>query len=327
METPAGSDRRDSQQTFISLLQLDPAPMETPPETDKDLPPLPLEAPGRRASTVSGPTAGGLGLGAGGHGAMYYLARVQRYSSYAMSVFTSLHLASVSLIPFATRSVAGSETYLLMAREMYQTPVAEPLLVALPVVAHVGSGVALRLLRRRQNVKRYGGATPGTYALHRRARAGARPGSGVRPWPPLSYVSLSGYALAAVYAAHVAVNRLVPLAAEGDSASVGLGYVAHGFARHPGVSLAAYAGLIAAGCGHMVWGMAKWLGLAPSTGESAALDGEMRRRRRHWLGVHGVALGAATLWAAGGLGIVARGGPAEGWLGGAYDDMFARVGL
>ncbi|KND92482.1 hypothetical protein TOPH_02732, partial [Tolypocladium ophioglossoides CBS 100239] len=342
METPGQSDRRDSQQTPISLLQLDPSPMDTPSpsESDRELRLGPDEALDSSAGGVrSGPTAGAPGLsGSGSHGAIYYLTRIQRYSSYAMSIFTSLHLANVSLIPAVTRSVAGSETYLLMTREIYQTSVAEPLLVALPVLAHVGSGVALRLLRRWQNMKRYGGGTPGMYALHRLlrggdAKSGSRGGSGVRLWPPLSYISISGYVFTIFYSAHAFVNRVLPLAVEGDSSNIGLAYVAHGFARHPVAARVAYAGLIAVGCGHMVWGMAKWLGAAPSTRgwrgkESVVVDRRTKRqRRRKCLSVHGVALAVAAAWAVGGLGTVARGGPAAGWVAKVYDDLFARVGM
>lgn len=262
------------------------------------------------------------------------MTRVQRYSSYAVSIFTSLHLANVSLIPLVTRSVAGSETYLLMTREIYQTSVAEPLLVALPVVAHIGSGLALRLLRRWQNMKRYDGGTPGMYALHRRMQGDARPASrGVRLWPPMSYISISGYVFALLYSAHVFVNRVLPLAIDGDSSNIGLAYVAHGFARRPGLSLAAYVGLIGAGCGHMVWGMARWLGLSPSTRgwagrEGVMVDGKTRKqRRRQWIGVHGAALALAALWAAGGLGVVARGGAAQGWIATAYDRLLAAARL
>ncbi len=246
-----------------------------------------------------------------------------------MSVFTSLHLANVSLIPAVQRAVPSSETYLLMTREIYQTALTEPLLVALPVLAHVGAGVGLRLLRRRQNMRRYGGATPAMYALHAQ-RAG---GAALSLWPPLSYISASGYALSVFYAAHVFANRVLPLAVEGDSANIGLAYVAHGFARHPVVAGAAYGGLIALGMGHMVWGMARWWGAAPSTrgwlgSSAAAVDKATKRTRRNrWLQVHGVAVLAAAAWAVGGLAVVARGGLQDGWVGKVYDDMLARVGL
>lgn len=260
--------------------------------------------------------------------------RLQKYSSYAIGIFTTLHLANVSLIPVITRSVPGSETYLLMTREIYQTSITEPLLVALPVIAHVGSGIALRLLRRWQNMKRYGGGTPGMYALHRmRDALSGKDVSTVRLWPMLSYISISGYAFTLFYGAHVFMNRILPLAVEGDSSNIGLGYVAHGFARHPFTSRLAYLGLLATASGHMVWGLAKWFGVAPSTRgwtgkESVVVDKKTKRtRRRKWLGVHGVALGVMALWAIGGLGIVARGGLTEGWVGKVYDGLFGSVGM
>ncbi|PHH60174.1 hypothetical protein CDD81_2060 [Ophiocordyceps australis] len=338
MDNPGRLERRDSQQTFISLLQLEPSPIESPIESpsdvEKPLPELPDEASDKdeRARVKRSSISGGFGLT--GSNAMYYLARIQRYSSYAMGIFTSLHLASVSLIPLATRSVAGSEAYLLAAREIYQTPVSEPLLVAVPAIAHVGSGIALRLLRWRHNLRRYGGATPGMYALHRLSldRSDSRRKS-ISLWPSVSAIALSGYAFAVFLSAHVCVNRLLPLAVQGDSADIGLAYVAHGFARRPVVSLAAYVGLIGTGSGHMVWGMAKWLGLAPSTRgwrgkESVMVERQTRRqRRRRWMLVHGIAMGVATLWAAGGLGVVARGGRAMGWIAKVYDELFARTWL
>lgn len=259
--------------------------------------------------------------------------RTQRLSSYAMAVFTSLHLANVSLIPAITRSVAGSETYLLMTREIYQTSITEPLLVALPVVAHVGSGVALRLLRRWQNMKRYGGSTPGLHALQKLRHEQNRGTSSL--WPPLSYISISGYVFAVFYGAHVVMNRALPLAVEGDSSNIGLAYVAHGFARHPVVAGCAYVGLIAAASGHMVWGAARWLGWAPSTrswfggeGPAGPLDKSTKRqRRKRWFALQGAVVGTVALWAVGGMGVVSRGGLADGWVGKLYDGMFARVGL
>ncbi|KAG5922920.1 hypothetical protein E4U42_005142 [Claviceps africana] len=328
------------------LLELDPSPMDSPSIASLDSDVLlsdESEDGGRmgvvpRETTLSGGTARAPGLhGHGGRSAIFYLTRLQKYSSYAMGLFTGLHLANVSLIPAMTRTVPGSEAFLLMTREIYQTPLAEPMVVFLPVLAHVGSGVALRLLRRWQNMKRYGGRTPGLHALGqlRDSLSGTSPGGGaVRLWPRLSWISVSGYALTACYGAHAFVNRALPLLVEGDSSDIGLAYVAHGFARHPLASWAAYLALLGAAAGHMVWGMARWLGRAPSTdswrGERGvvAADKKTRRaRRRQWLGVHGVSVGVAALWAVGGLGVVARGGLAEGWVGKVYDVLFERVGL
>src|SRR5687768_8732809 len=228
--------------------------------------------------------------------------RIQRYSSYAFSLFTTLHLANVSLIPAITRSVPGSETYLLMTREIYQTSISEPLLVGFPVLAHVGSGIALRLLRRRENQRRYGSATPAMRALHRSRAMEDSTGSlgsskAWSPWPSLSWISASGYAFTVFFSAHVFTNRVLPLLVDGDSSNIGLAYVAHGFARHPAVSWAAYLGLLGVGCGHMVWGAFKWLGIAPSTdgwnGRAGLLvdKSTRRQRRRKWVAVQGFSAG------------------------------------
>lgn len=178
------------------------------------------------------------------------------------------------------------------------------------------------------------------YALYRaqtgktsRTTAYNSSGSAARIWPPLSYISASGYAFAVFLAAHVGVNRVLPLQVEGDSSNIGLAFVAHGFARHPTLSWLAYTGLLLVGCGHMVWGAAKWLGYAPtamswSGSGSKAIDKKTRQRRRMvWWGLHGATFGAFVVWAAGGLGIVARGGLTTGWVGKLYDDLLDKIPL
>ncbi|KAK3937576.1 hypothetical protein QBC46DRAFT_267245 [Diplogelasinospora grovesii] len=336
---PRSPRSKASQDTLISLLQLDPLPIDLEePDTDKELPPLPAGEAAVDLTTASRAptTTTSVGLsGSGGHGAIYYLTRIQRYSSYAFSIFAALHVATTSVIPLVAGSVPASESYLLLAREVYQTSVSEPLLVGLPIVAHVGSGIALRLLRRSHNVRRYGGTTSRQQTRGQNVR-------GPWQWPSysysysrsFSYIALSGYGFAAALVSHVAMNRGLPLAVEGDSANIGLAYVAHGFARHPTISWLAYAALLGLGCGHMIWGWARWLGLAqragwhlghPPTG-NAGLDKQVRRRRRRMLLLINAAAAAATaVWAAGGLGIVARGGPQLGWLGKLYDGLYDSV--
>lgn len=314
--------------SVLSMMHLEPSPMmesspaasiidekEEEEEEEEETKSLAESRYSRRS--LGGTSTSTLGLHDSSRGTIFWLTRVQKYSSYAMSLFTSLHLANVSLIPASTGSVDASEAYLLMTREIYQTTLAEPFLVILPFFAHIGSGIALRLVRRTENVRRYGR---------------------VSPWPELSWISTSGYAFTLFYSAHVAMNRLLPLAVEGDSSNIGLAYVAHVFARHPAVAKIAYGGLIGVGASHMVWGAARWLGLAPSTrgwlqprhskNQSVIVDRKTRReRRRKWFGVQGVALGVAAAWAIGGIGVVSRGGASEGWVGNTYDALFTRVGL
>lgn len=95
----------------------------------------------------------------------------------------------------------------------------------------------------------------------------------------------------------------------------------------------AYTGLLAVGCGHMVWGAAKWLGLAPTAmgwggSGSRVIDNKTRKqKRRAWWALHGVSAAVFGVWAAGGLGVVARGGLTDGWVGKLYDDLFSSIPL
>ncbi|ROT41591.1 DUF1691-domain-containing protein [Sodiomyces alkalinus F11] len=335
------------QDALDPLSQLEPSPIESPvllPSVDNladenlqdlhDLPedstttPLDQSTASVSSTTVSSPTST-LGLSGTSHGAIYYLTRIQRYSSYLIPVFTSIHLTTTSLIPLLSRSVPASESYLLQAREIYQTPLSEPHLVVLPIAAHVASGLAIRLIRRARNLRRYYGVPP---------TARKPVPSGPRIWPPVSGIAVSGYVFTAALAAHAAVNRVLPLLVEGHSADVGLAFVGHGFARHPALAWSAYAVLLVAGCGHMVWGAAKWAGMAPvGLGLRGALgyappaewvdDTTLvrRRRRRVWWAIQGAAAAFAAVWAAGGLGVVARGGLVEGWVGKIYDGLYDAV--
>lgn len=151
----------------------------------------------------------------------------------------------------------ASESYLLLAREIYQTPLSEPLLVALPVVVHIGAGIATRLIRRSQNLKRYYGDDH----HHRKGSVPAKQTPTLRSgWPTFSYIAASGYGFTAIFAAHAFMNRGLPLLVEGDSANIGLAFVAHGFAKHPVISWTSFVSLIGLGVGHMVWGGRSGLG-------------------------------------------------------------------
>ncbi|KAI2470672.1 DUF1691-domain-containing protein [Annulohypoxylon bovei var. microspora] len=327
---PRHLNPRASQETLISLLHLDPSPIDNGSAYDKELPPLPEEASQYSNSSLkSSPPASTstLGLSGSGRGPIYYLSRIQRYSSYTFSFFAGLHVANTSLFPLIYQSVPYSEPFLLMARELYQTPLTEPLLVGLPVIAHITSGVAIRLLRRRQNLKRYGGATPGVWALHHSNPSSNRKNT-IRIWPPLNYISISGYVFVGLLASHVGINRILPLVVDGDSSNIGLQFVAHGFSRQPLPPWIAYSLLLSVGVGHMVWGWARWLDLAPPANwKKITVDRQMRkRRRRAWWGVQAVAVGLAAFWAAGGLGVVAIAGPAEGWLATVYDNIYSAAG-
>ena len=313
-------DRRAStasQDTFISLQQLDPSPIDTPPELEKQLEDYPPSSPSPpKRSAV-------LGLSGGGHSSVYYcmfsrpttqfaltslVTRLQKYSSYAFTIFASFHITNTSIIPLLTQSVQASDSSLLLTRPYYQSIPLEPLLITLPIATHILSGLWLRIHRRNANLARYGAANISVSDRFQR---------GLKIWPNMSWSSLSGYVLTPLVLGHSFVNRLLPWIYEGGSSNVGLGFVSHGFAKHPFVAGTGYAALVAVGAGHFVWGVARWNGWVPV--------GSDKKAKRSWWTINGIAVALGALWMAGGLGVVGRGGLEGGWIGKAYDDLYSKV--
>ncbi|KAI1149090.1 hypothetical protein F4825DRAFT_67550 [Nemania diffusa] len=328
----ASLHHKASQETLASLVHLDPRPIDT----EKELPPLPDDSIDSSTSTLISPSrnsASSLGLSGSGRGPIFYLTRIQRYSSYTFTFFTGLHLVNTSLVPLVYQSVPYSEPFLLMTRELYQTPLTEPLLIGLPVLAHVVSGMTIRLLRRNQNKKRYhGDSSPIFWDLVRSKTSLSSSSTSHSPssriWPVFSRIAASGYVFAALLTSHVVMNRVLPLVVDGDSSNIGLAYVAHGFARHAPSAYAAYVLLLSVGVGHMVWGMARWLDVAPPANwKKVTVHKPLRsRRRRAWWAVNATAASLTLLWAAGGLGVVARAGPAQGWIASVYNGIYEFAG-
>ncbi len=314
-------DRRAStasQDTFVSLQQLDPSPIDTPPELDEEVVHEAYSPPKSSAT---------LGFSGRGHGSVYYcnrllstmassmtnrhlVTRLQKYSSYAFTVFASFHITNTSLIPLLTRSVPASESYLLLTRPYYQSFPFEPLLITLPIATHILSGLALRIHRRNATLVRYGASHLSSSERFKRR---------LKVWPTVSWSSASGYVLAPLVLGHAFVNRLLPWIYEGGSSSVGLGFVSHGFAKHPFVAWIGYGALVAIGAGHFVWGIARWNGWV--------LVGDGKKAKRRWWAINGIATAVMTLWMAGGLGVVGRGGLTEGWIGTGYNNLYAQIPL
>ncbi|KAF2647263.1 hypothetical protein K491DRAFT_614870 [Lophiostoma macrostomum CBS 122681] len=295
-ETPDGGEG------LMGLTEVEPSPVEETPAEFKDDYFPPSQPQGSRTST----------LGLGNHGPAYYLHRVQKYSSYAFTVFASFHIANTSIIPLLTKSVTESNRYLLLTRPYYQSALTEPLLVGLPLIAHIGSGMALRFYRRRQALRRYGAETHGDKRKI--------------PWPPLSGTSLLGYLLVPIAGFHVWSSRILPLYMHGDSSMISLSYISHGFSLHPFISFAGFSALIGIGAWHITWGWARWLGYAPNQITDTDSRRHLRRKRR-WYIVNAVAAAVAGLWMGGGLGIVGRGGKTIGWIGREFDELYNSMPL
>lgn len=126
--------------------------------------------------------------------------------------------------------------------------------------------------------------------------------------------------------AHAFVNRILPLWQEGGNANIGLEYVSHGFARHPIVSYAVYVPFLGVMSWHVVWGWAKWLNWNPDQVVQGGYEGQQRKKRRWW-SLNAISAAVALTWMAGGLGIVGRGGAAQGWLAKEYDGLFGSIPL
>ena len=135
----------------------------------------------------------------------------------------------------------------------------------------------------------------------------------------MSWASVSGYILTPLVVGHAVVNRTIPWIYDGGSSGVGLSFVSHGFAKHPFLAWSGYAALIGVGVGHFVWGIARWNNWVPI--------GSDKKAKRRWWTLHGISAAITLLWMAGGLGVVGRGGKAEGWIGKGYDVLYSKIPL
>ncbi|KAK8172158.1 hypothetical protein BKA80DRAFT_195371, partial [Phyllosticta citrichinensis] len=305
-----GPPAPDAASEVFSLLELDPAPVDDDFRSTRADGARPSSSWSAKVPTPSRMSS----LGLGEHSPVFYLTRIQKYSSYAFTLFAAAHITNTSLIPLTTRSLPASDTYLLLTRPYYQDFPFEQLLVIAPLALHILSGLALRLYRRRQTVRRYAGEAS-TRSERRRV-----------PWPAVSGTSALGFASTALVGGHALVNRGVPLLVEGSSAGIGLEYVSHGFARHPVLSFVGFGALVSVAVWHGVWGAAKWNGWTPAQLVRPGYEGEIRRKRR-WYVINGIAAALAGLWMAGGLGVVGQGGAATGWVARDYDNLFKSIPL
>ncbi|KAJ4339564.1 hypothetical protein N0V95_007754 [Ascochyta clinopodiicola] len=314
-QPPALPTLSDEEAGVMGLTEVEPSPVDETPAEFKDgyFPSKPDSggASGDAPEEFGLPrrTTTSLGLG-GSHGPVWWLTRIQKYSSYAFGVFTAFHIANTSLIPLATRSVPEANRYLLLTRPYYQSSIAEPIVVALPLLAHITSGIALRLYRRRQALQRYGAET--------------RTDKRSIPWPVLSGTSLLGYILLPLASFHVWSTRILPLYMHGDNSLISLSYISHGFANHPFLSFAGFSALVGTGVWHFVWGAAQWLGLKPSQVSPYSEHKDLDKKRR-WYAINGVAAAVTALWLAGGLGVVGRAGKTVGWIGKEFDDLYKQI--
>ena len=296
--------------SVLGLQEVEPSPVEETPFGSKEgyFDSESTENPAQPHQTHT--------LGLSQHSPVWYLSRIQKYSSYVFTAFAGAHIVNTSIIPLVTRSVPESERYLLLTRPYYQAIPAEPLLIIIPLWAHVISGVALRVYRRNLNAKRYGDeegrAKPSFFSS--------------QFWPKVSGISKLGYPFVYLLVGHVFINRAIPNQLPGGSSNVNLSYVSHAFAKHPAISYAGFAALLTVGCFHITWGWAQWLGLTPNQVKVSGPERQVWKKRR-WYIINGLAAAVTGLWMAGGFGVIGRAGEAPGYVGRMYDEMYRRIPL
>ncbi|PGH22997.1 hypothetical protein AJ80_02912 [Polytolypa hystricis UAMH7299] len=340
--------------SILSLQELDPSPVDewTPDlESGEYFPDSAAADSNKKPLNNSSPSRSSFAnlLGLSGRGVDYWLTAIQKYSTYPPTFFLTLHLTNTSLIPLITRSIPSSEPFLLLTRPLYQSPSLEPIILTLPIILHITSGLALRLLRKSRHARLYGDndsqGTPSTTAA-------TQPRSLLyqickTAFSPTTLQAKLGYALTPLLGLHVLINRLVPVYVDGGSSGVGLGFVAHGIARAPLVMGVMYVGLVGVGVWHFVGGWAKWIGwgrrsssssgVRRGAGKSEGVNGRYlgsvrgseafrTRRRRRWV-VRGLVVAGTALWIAGGLGVVGRGGAGSAWEARNWDKIYAHVPL
>ncbi|PLB44664.1 N2,N2-dimethylguanosine tRNA methyltransferase [Aspergillus steynii IBT 23096] len=324
---PRKLDDVDARSMF-SLQELDPSPVQEEfPDLENGMqtPDLHDLRPASLNRSPSNIPATNLGLR--GYNWDSWLSALQKYSTYPPTLFLLLHFANTSLIPLATRSVPDSDTYLLLTRPVYQAPSLEHLVLTIPGLVHVASGIALRSIRSSRRARLYGVESRSQRSM-------------LSFWPRVSLQAQLGYALVPLLGFHVLVNRVAPLIHDGGSSGVGLGYVAHAFTRNPVFWNAYYLALVAVGVWHIIGGWAAWMGWRVTTvrrermHKKGSLEGYLkqpeneqrsRRQRKMWWTVNGLAAVGASIWLAGALGIVGRSEQGSGWEVNGWNEIYNRV--
>ncbi|GMM36235.1 Mcp1 protein [Saccharomycopsis crataegensis] len=241
-----------------------------------------------------------------------FLGAIQKYSSYSFTGFLILHSINVLVTPAINVDVA-EETF-MMARDIYQQENVEKWLVFGSLIAHVASGLAIRVIRtvknyfsrrnQAKNSKKNKSQFSQQLAMEQQAKYNSQTQDyeitdesvGLGGWfgafklgirrskiaslLGVTPVQLSGLLLVPVLGYHILKERIAPLMIDGDSSLIKLGYVAHAFAKsNKLVSYLGFGSLIYLTLYHVVAGWMKYLKIYSQT-----------QRRRGFLLVNGLTL-------------------------------------
>ncbi|KAL4972441.1 hypothetical protein BDW66DRAFT_144149 [Aspergillus desertorum] len=307
--------------SIMSMRELDPSPV------DETFPDIASEGYTKKYEPPLGRRNFGWSLGLRGQNWDSWLSVLQRYSTYPPIFFAVLHFANTSLIPIATRSVPESDNYLLLTRPIYQSPSLEHVILTMPVLTHIASGIALRNIRSSRRARLYGAETRDQrYALSF--------------WPRMSLQARLGYVFAPLLASHVFVNRVMPIMIDGGSSSISLSFVAHGIARNRVFWVTYYHIFVFVGVYHILGGLASWMGWRITTArktrgsKKGTLEGglghtesdqHVKRRKKMWWNFNKIAALGACVWLAGALWIVGNGGEGSGWEAKGWNEIYNQV--
>lgn len=171
-----------------------------------------------------------------------YLVKIQKYTGYLFTTFLGLHLLSVVISPGLGISMGKSQDLFELGRAVYQQiPGMELLLVTGCSIAHIASGVGVRIIR--SYIRNQNGVT--NRSLLTNSASGipvagddiglggvtSLIGLGYRKSiistliPDLSPLSFSGYILIPVLWYHFLKFRWAPLVHDGDSSLISLQFI------------------------------------------------------------------------------------------------------
>lgn len=137
------------------------------------------------------------------------LRKGQRWSAYAFGSFAGLHLLSTVVLPPLSRDLAD-DTF-MMARQLYQSPQGEVLMVWGPIAVHLLTG----------------------WAIHARRLWLSQRNHGRIDWKSAANPTvISGTLLTFILAAHVLSTRIAPLVKLGSSSEVSLDMITWDLQHH-----------------------------------------------------------------------------------------------
>lgn len=289
--------RDDDEVSLISMRELAPSPIEDEDvdayysiTTDgSETPPLAKSMTSSLHSRTASITTG--------RGPGFWLARTQKYSSYAFLTFLTVHGATAAVSPLLFGIDSGNSSLLLARTYFYQaTPYTELLLIPGSLALHIASGLSLRIYRHFSQKSRYGGRIPPALSMWR--------------WRNFSGISRTGWVALPGVVLHAGLMRLVPWWIDGDSSQISLEYFAYGFFRgkwSKWVGGAFYAVFVGSVSYHVVYGLARYWGVA------------VERRKKV---LNAAVVAAAGVWMAGLARIVVHSGKVGGYLGRRFEEFY-----